>query len=174
MTAPVYPTDPLIDAQRLSLWAQERPLQDLEFAEAVIDAVSTLIRSAGSALWSAATIPARARDIACIVARDYYLNPGQLRSETIGPLTETRAESVLRGLSLSEDQRAELAGLAADVDPTAGVDGLWTLSTTRGPVEMSRTRVGGNVVIWDTRGGWPVEYLDESEAVVFEPDDTVL
>ena len=167
MTAPV---EPLLNQNRLALWAQERPLLDPEFADIVIDAVSTLLRQYGSAAWTAETVPARARDIGYIVAKDYYLNPGLLRSETTGPITETRAEAVLRGLELTLEQQVELQQLAGAA-ATTPVDGLWVLETTRGPVEMHPQAQYRNLVMWDTRGGWPVEYLREDEAFVFMPED---
>jgi len=167
---PAPPLEPLLTQARLAVWAQERPLLDPEFADIVIDAVSTLVRVAGSPAWTAETLPSRARDIAYIVAKDYYLNPGLLRSETTGPITETRAEAVLRGLELTEAQAAELralAGAATGVD----VDGLWSMGFTRDDPIIHRHTLPRNVLLFDTRGGWPVEYLNEEDAVVFFPED---
>lgn len=175
MTTPA-PLPPLLTQERLAVWTQERPLLDPEFADLVIDAVSTLVRQYGQSDWLAETMPARARDIGYVVARNYYLNPGLLRSETTGPITETRAEAVLQGIELTESQKAELAGLASaptGEEGTLGDAGLWGFSTTRGPVEMVGKARPGNVVVWDTRYGWPVEYLDPSEAVVFVPESEV-
>lgn len=165
MTELVPPQTPLLTQERLAIWAQERPLADPDFADLVIEAVSTLVRQYGSETWEPETLPPRARDIAYIVAKDYYLNPGLLRSETTGPITETRAEAVLQGLSLTPEQQAELHTLALTAD--VAVDGLWTLGFSRGPVETHRRRPHGTVLIWDTRGAWPIEFLDESERDVF-------
>jgi hypothetical protein len=161
------PLPPLLDKDRLAIWAQERPLLDPEFADLVIDAVSTLVRGVGDAAWTAETIPPRARDIAYIVARDYYLNPNLLRSETTGPITETRAEAVLQGIQLTDAQRAEIEALVTAAPDQ--LEGIWSLSFTRGPVETSRRVYPNNVVVYDERGGWPIEYLTEDEGVVFEP-----
>lgn len=167
MTEPL-PTDPLLDLTRLALWAQERPLSDPEFADVIIESVTVLLRQYGDPTWTTATLPARARDIGYIVAKDYYLNPRQLRQETTGPLQESLNNSVLNGINLTEEQKSELASLAADTPGT--YDGIWSISTTRGPVEMHRDHRIGNVIIYDARGGWPVEYLNGEDAIVFQPE----
>lgn len=171
MTEPL-PTEPLLTQSRLSLWAQERPLLDPEFADLVLDAVSTLLRQHGDPTWEAATVPARARDIGYVVAKDYYLNPGLLRSETTGPITETRAEAVLRGLELSDVQIAELQQLAG-ANPGAEVDGLWSFGFTRDDSMIHKNTRPRNVVIFDTRETYGIEYLHEDEAIVFWPEETV-
>lgn len=168
-TPPALPTEPLLTPARLAVWAQERPLLDPEFADLIIEAVSTLVRSVGSAYWTAETLPPRARDIAYLVAKDYYLNPTQLRSETTGPITETRAEAVLRGLELTDAQAAELRSMAGG--DAVQVDGLWSFGFTRDDPLIHSQRRAQNVVVFDTRGGWPIEYLDPSEAVVFFPEE---
>jgi len=165
MTDPVQPRTMLLTKERLAIWAQQRPLLDEDFAELVIEAVSTLVWRYGDSDWEPETLPPRARDIAYVVAKDYYLNPTLLRSETTGPITETRAEGVLRGLTLTPEEQAELQDLAANTEVSA--DGVWTLGFTRGPVETNRRRAHGTVIVWDTRGEWPIEYLDESERDVF-------
>lgn len=168
MTEPL-PTEPLLDPNRLALWAQERPLLDPEFADLVIESVSVLLRQYGDATWTTATLPPRARDIGYIVAKDYYLNPRQLRQETTGPLQESVDDSTLNGINLTEEQKAELAGLANQAP--GEVDGLWTMGFYRGmETTMYHQEKPRNALIYDTRGAWPIEYLREDEAVVFEPE----
>jgi len=170
MTTPA-PLDPLLTRERLSGWAQERPLLDPDFADIVLDAVTTLVRQHGSPSWVAETAPKRALDIAYFVARNYYKNPDLLRSETTGPITETRAEAVLTGITLSETEIAELQALAGG-GTGAPSDDLWTLGLERGDdmIHARRPR-SDNLVMWDTRGGWPIEYLNREDAVVFMPED---
>jgi hypothetical protein len=170
MTEPL-PTEPLLVQDRLALWAQERPLLDPDFADLIIEAVSVLLRQYGSALWTAQTIPARARDIGYIVAKDYYLNPRQLRQETVGPLQESLDNSVLGGIRMSEEYQAELAGLATDA--AGQFDGIWLMGFTRGPVETDRTYRGENLLAWDERHAWPIEYLAEEDADAMTPPETV-
>lgn len=169
MTEPV-PLEPLLTPERLSGWAQERPLLDPEFADIVLDAVTTLIRQHGDPTWTAATAPKRALDIGYFISRNYYVNPSLLRSETTGPITETRAEAVLTGLTLSETEIAELQALAGG-GTGAPVEGLWSLGLERGDEMIHKRRHPNNLVMWDTRGGWPIEYLNEEDAVVFMPED---
>lgn len=168
MTEPL-PIEPLLTQNRLALWAQERPLLDPEFADLVIEAVSVLLRQYGLATWTTETIPARARDIGYIVAKDYYLNPRQLRQETTGPLQESVNDTTLNGINLTEEQKAELAGLANSAPNE--VDGLWVMGFYRGiETTMYHQEKPRNALIYDTRGAWPIEYLREDEAWVFEPE----
>lgn len=166
---PPAPTEPLLTLARLSTWAQESPLLDIPLADLIIEAVSVLLRQYGDPTWTTATLPARARDIGYIVAKDYYLNPRQLRQETTGPLQESVNDSTLNGINLTEEQKAELAALA-NTEAPGEVDGLWSISTTRGPVETNRRPSRRDVLIYDTREAWPIAYLDESENFAFQPD----
>lgn len=171
MTTPaILPTEPLLTPERLALWAQESPLQDPVLADLIIEGVTTLLRQYGDATWVQSTLPKRARDIGYIVAKNFYLNPRQLRQETTGPLQESLDASVLTGLDFTEDQKAEIASLANG--PGDGpVDGLWTLGTTRGPVETNQTDRHGSVVVFDTRAEWPIEYLNVEDSIVFFPEE---
>ncbi len=171
MTTPAPPTEPLLSTERLAIWAQQRPLEDPDFAAMVIDAVTVLLRQYGDSDWVMSTLPPRARDIGYIVAKNYYLNPRQLRQETTGPLQESLDATVLTGLNLTIEQQQELAALAGN--QPGQVDGLAILETTRGPVETHRTLRPRNVVIFDERGAWPIEYLNDEDAVVFFPEDVV-
>lgn len=172
MTEPL-PTDPLLTLPRLAIWAQERPLLDTEFADLIIESVSVLLRHYGSAAWTAANIPPRARDIGYIVAKDYYLNPRQLRQETTGPLQESLDASVLNGIRLTEEQKAELIALA---DNAPGeVDGMWLLGFTRGPVETNARPLRPEYLLaWDERHAWPIEYLTPEDADAMTPPDEVV
>lgn len=169
MTTPEPVEEPLLTLPRLSVWAQEDPLTDVRLADLIIEAVSVLLRQYGDPAWTMETLPPRARDIGYIVAKDYYLNPRQLRQETTGPLQESVNNSVLNGINLTEEQKAELASLVTG-GPPGEVDGLFTLGFTRGPVETNRRQGRRDVLIYDTRGEWPIAYLDESENFAFEAD----
>jgi hypothetical protein len=170
MTAPL-PTEPLLLKPRLAVWAQQDPLEDEALADAIIDAVSTLLRHYGNDYWTTANLPNRARDIGYFVAKNYYLNPRLLRQETVGPLQESIDARALTGIDLTDEQKAEVASLAGNV--VGEVGGLWALQTTRGPVETHRQRRHGTVVVYDTReNGWPIEYLNTEDVVVFTPEGT--
>lgn len=128
---------PLVSTAELETWAQRPPgsLTNDPFAIAVLGGVSILVRDAGSADWTSATMPARAKLIAIIAAKNYFLNPTGLKSETTGPLSETRIDDVVHNMELSDTQKAELAELAGEV--VAGASGgLWVQPTTSG--RMSR------------------------------------
>lgn len=174
MTTPELPPDePILTTARLAVWARENPLEDPDFAELVCDAVSTLLREKGSPYWTVTDIPRRARDIGYFVARNYYLNPDLLRSESTGPTSETRAELVLTGIEFTPEQEAEI-GRLADVVGDQVFGGLSIISTTRGPMETGRRRRGGTTYVYDERGAWPLPYLTNEENFVFEPDGVSL
>jgi hypothetical protein len=174
MTEPApLPTEPLLTQAKLSIWAQEGPpLDDPALADEIIEAVSVLLRMYGDPYWEISTLPARARDIGYIVAKDYYLNPRQLRQETTGPLQESLDNSVLHGINLTDEQKAELASLSS-TEPPGTFDGLWSFSTTRDDplIHSGRNSRGGTVVVYDTRGEWPIEYLDGADVIVFVPEE---
>jgi len=76
---------------------------------------------------------------------------------------------VLNGINLTEEQKAELASLAS-VEAPGEVDGIWTMGWTRGPVETNRRPSRRDVLLYDTRGEWPIAYLDETENFAFQED----
>lgn len=169
MTDPLpLPTEPLLTKVKLAVWAQEDPLDDPALADEIIAGVTTLLRMYGDPYWEMSTLPPRASDIGYIVAKNYYLNPRLLRQETTGPLQESVDDRALTGLDLTDEQKAELARLVPDAAGT--FDGLWRIETTRGPVETHRRGRYGTVLVWDTRGEWPIEYLDGEDRIVFGED----
>lgn len=168
---PPLPTDPLLTLVILGRWAQETPLADPDFAELVIATITTLLRNYGDPYWVLATLPDRARDIAYFTARNYYLNPDLVRQESTGPIQTTLDNKVLQGIDFTEDQIREIQSLAT-VSTTSPSSGLWAMSFTRGPVETSQSVRSSNIVLWDTRGGWPVEYLAEGDLDAFGLDET--
>jgi hypothetical protein len=176
MTTPdLPPAEPILDTARLAVWARENPLEDLPFAELVCEAVDNALRDKGDPYWTRENIPRRARDIGYFVARNYYLNPDLLRSESTGPTSETRAELVLTGIDFTEEQILELERLAApDVEGDNRFGGLSVISTTRGPLETGRRRSSGDTYVYDERGAWPLPYLTNEENFVFEPDGVSL
>lgn len=129
----------LLTTAELEVWAR-RPAGSLtgdSFAIAVINAASLLVREAGDLTWSLTTVPQRARLIAIVVAKNYFINPDGLKSETTGPLSETRIDDVVHNMSLTEAQKTELAGLAGE--PVPGEGGLWVQPTGQGRLTRDTT-----------------------------------
>lgn len=128
--------EPLITIPRLAVWAR-RPIEsafDIVFANEVIGAVSTLVRTYGDPAWSIETVPVffpeRADTIAMTTAKSYYINPKGQISDTVGPLSERYIEAVVNNISLTEEQKLELARAAGRDDGEAGTGtGLWVMST---------------------------------------------
>lgn len=150
------PTGPLLTIAELSIWAQRDIDADDPFANSVIDAASMLVRLYGSANWTIESAPPRAKLIATLMARDYFKNPDRITSEGVGPLSERRIDDVARGMVVTDAEKAELAALAAGspiVQPAGGGAELWSITTTRGVVEMDRGRpVGGTRYAYDSNG----------------------
>jgi hypothetical protein len=94
------------------------------------------VRSAGSVYWTHDNIPPRAKNIADIVAKNFYQHDEGEKNTGIGPLTSGYVDWVLQQINLTDDQKAVLAAEAGDaVDDVVDIPGLWVLSTTRGPLE---------------------------------------
>lgn len=124
-------SDPLFTVDEMQDWTPGRTIApDDSFALVLIAATSLVIRDAGDSAWTAATVPERAKLIAILLARDYYVNPDQLISETTGPLTERRVESVVRQITLNEEEKDILAKLASKPLPSKGQ--LFTITMVRG------------------------------------------
>lgn len=171
MTEPApLPTEPLLTPERLGQWAQETPLSDPVLAGLIIDAVTALLRLYGDSYWTVATLPQRASDIGYFVAKNYYLNPRLLRQETTGPLQESIDDRALTGLDFSQEQKDELASLV-DGSPNSAGDELFTMGFTRDDPFTHSGNKHGTVVVYDTRAGWPIEYLNTEDVVVFLPEE---
>lgn len=128
--------EPLIDRDELTKWLRSNApdpsdVEMSDFLDVVVAAAEIVVRDAGSADWTLATVPPRAQLIATLMAKDYFENPDRLISETIGPISERKVDDVVRGMRLSDDERtilAELAGLSPAISTGAGR--LWTLGGT--------------------------------------------
>ncbi len=139
--------EPLITKARLSVWAR-RPIEtdlDRKFADEVIGAVSTLVRTYGDPAWSIEVEPAflheRADSIAMTTAKNYFINPKGQIADTVGPLTERYIEAVVNNISLTEEQKLELARAAGRDDGEAGSGtGLWVLSADTSYSQPIRNR----------------------------------
>lgn len=125
-------SDLLVTPQDIEAWGQLTPgsLVNDVLAIRICNGVSVLVREAGSPDWTAATIPPRAKLIAEIKAKNYYLNPTSLVQEGVGPISERRLDEAVHNMALTEAERATLAELAG----AAGTSdtGLWVQPTGRG------------------------------------------
>jgi hypothetical protein len=132
-------TAPLIDREELLVWLRgtgnapaDDDMEANDFLDVVIAGAEIVVRSAGLETWALPDAPGRARLIATLMARDYFANPDRNISETTGPISERRVDDVVRGMNLSEAERAELALLAGNAPPVAenGAGRLWVLGGT--------------------------------------------
>ena len=137
-------------------------------AQAALDDVSTLIRQIAGKTWTNdagdtldTDLPPIVFTVCCAAARRAYENPKNVRSELIDGYQDTLAGDTVGGVELTADER-KLIEDAASIGGTLA--GLWTLGTTRGPLETA-----GPCDAWDapvmlpTTDGEPIAWLDPSE-----------
>lgn len=150
MTNPAPPplNEPLTTLQELAVWVQEPeiPEDKIAFATNILMGVAVVIRMAGSIYWTHDDVHPRAKLLADIKAKNFYEHPTGATSETVGPLSERYLDEVVEQFKLSDAEALLLASLVTpgeepDGDGTLDT-GLWTLSTTRGPLETHQHRTG--------------------------------
>lgn len=102
-----------------------------EFAEWVLRAASARVRSYTGCDWDDPDeVPESIRVVTVAVAARVYRNPGGYVQDTTGPFTVRLAERAGDGIYLTGDEREILDRYRCRSRPA-----LWSLSTTRGPVE---------------------------------------
>lgn len=164
MTAtPPALNEPLMTIEQLATWVQlpEIPEDRLPFAYMVMEGAAVVIREAGSQWWvypptdplpaGHIVIPARAKLMYDLKAKNFFEHPTGAISETTGPISERYLDEVVQQLQLTQAEKDLLASLASDDgDPaTAPSLAIWALSTTRGPLEThSRVRGVIHVPYW--------------------------
>lgn len=114
--------DPLATAADLEVWLGSS-ITDEARADAVLVAVSALVRSTAGLTWAETTVPDEVSAIVVDVAGHIYRNPSAVRQTTTGPFGVTYA--VVQGLALTDDQKAILRRYGAQAR------GLWSMGTTR-------------------------------------------
>jgi hypothetical protein len=131
----------LITTDDLSVWLDGTVDEDR--AEAVIAAVSSLIRSESGLTWEDTAVPADIAAVAAQVALRVYRNPTGVASETIDGYSARYTDGALAGLYLTPGELRIVRRYRANQR------GLWTLGTTRGdtlgdtvyvPVEGTTTK----------------------------------
>lgn len=143
----------LVTVPELSLWA-EGDSTSIDPADPlalwILEQASILVmEEAGHIEWTAATEGiGRAKIVVANVAKRCWNNADQeLRSAIAGGPSSQVIEAAAYGLMLTDAEIAMIAKVVAAIDAAAGSGpGLWTLPTTRGPVET-------NMYVPDDR--WP-------------------
>lgn len=136
-------------------------------AQAALDDVSTLIRQAAGKTWVTdeevdADVPDIVFTVCCAAAKRAYDNPDNVRTDTYPDYTETLAGDVVGGVELTDTEIKQVQQAAGNSAP-----GLWTLSTTRGPLETAGPCDEYDTpVLLPTDSGDPIAWLDPSELPV--------
>jgi hypothetical protein len=122
------PADPLASLSALEVWLGA-PLcgPDVARAEAVLGAVSSLIRSVAGVTWETDPVPDDVHTVTLEVAARVYRNPSAAAqvSNTTGPFTESKSYSTTPGLYLTAAEKA----IVGRYRPTT--HGLWSMPTRR-------------------------------------------
>lgn len=147
-------------------WCGVAIASDDAFATMVMQRATELVVDAAKAPgWelTPSTAPRGAVLIALRVARRTYLNPDQEVQSAVGPLSARVLDDAAAGMSLTDQEREDIAALAPDGDPTAPT--LFTLRTTRGDVEEYLP----NIELPAAGNGGFVEYAIEGDTSAFDP-----
>lgn len=154
---------------------------DLDRAEALIAAASTLVRAEtgsawvdadGNLEWAATTdeklnlVGDALTSVALAAAGRAYLNPKGSVSEGTGPFTIQRGQEAANGVYLTDSERQTIAAAVA-LQRGSTSPGLWTLGTTRNDLPCSSDigTVGpdGNYYLETTPGGGQVLWADAGQ-----------
>lgn len=152
----------LFTREEFAVWCQQPIAVDDEFATMVMAQATALVVDAAAAPgWELdpSTTPRRAKLIALRVARRTYLNPDQELSSSVGPISASILRDAAAGMTLTEDELAQLLALAPDGDPT---NGLWVQRTTRGDMEDELP-----LVFLPTESGDLIPYAVEGDTSAF-------
>lgn len=173
MTEPAAETvDLLVTPAELEVWVQE-PAGSLAtdvFTLKVLWATSVLIRDVGNENWTYDTIPERAKVIAELVAKNYWLHPEGVIADTTGPITERFIAEVVHNMELTAEQTAIIERLAkqATTPSVSDFGDLQVLSTTRGPLEVQHRGRRPTVYIRDAHGS-AIGYYDPVDSFAYTP-----
>lgn len=151
----------IITVAEFAKWCQttDAAINDDPYALMVMDLVSAAITDeAGRADWDGpTTTPVRVKLIALVVARRAYVNPDQEIAQAVAGGPSVRMiDAAAAGVYLTDEEKAELARLAAIGNPSPPVvsPDLWILPTGRG--ELETTLYLGT----DPESDWMIPYLD--------------
>ena len=102
----------LVENAELAAWARETEasIAGSELAQQCRYWATVQVRTYGSDAWNLANMPARARMIAVLIAKNAYLNPANKTSEGLAVFRDGFREA---DFSISEEWQRELAALAA-------------------------------------------------------------
>lgn len=119
---------PIASWDDLEAWSSQ-PISNVERAEAILAAASTLVRSFTGRMWVDAdgeweeAVTDLQKDqvqtVVVAVAERVYTNPQGATQETVGPFSRSVAAWASLGLSLSDEEKAMLAP-----SNTSGIPGL--------------------------------------------------
>jgi hypothetical protein len=149
----------LLTISELAVWAQETIEPDDEWAAAVLEAASDVVRDAANQpTWLRTTAPPRARQIASHLAARSYKNPDSIVGEgNLGPVGGDRfVEELAKALHLTAAEREEL-GRLGPAGATAG-KGLWVQPFNATPY------TAGDIYLPDDSGSdWQIPYLADGD-----------
>lgn len=141
--------DPLVSTAEFGVWlGQTLAGTDEERAEAILTAVSSLVRSEAGLTWEDEAVPDDIAGVVLEVASGIYHNPRAVKQTSVGDVSATFA--VVSGLSLTQAQKAIIGRYRAQSR------GLWTQGFTRNDL-------GADTVYIPVEGAPPIPWYDGSD-----------
>lgn len=115
---------------------RELTVDEVPRAEALIDYASALVRAYAGMTWAPpADVPAEIVTVVVTMVERATRNPDGLVQETAGPFSRSFAPDAAQRIYLSKGDKAIIRSVA-------GLSGLGTVSTTRGPLETPAVTSG--------------------------------
>lgn len=134
---------PLATVEDLAEWVGEEVPNDDAQALAYLAAASAVVRSYTGRRWvddaGQADAPAEVRTVVVQVAARVWRNPDGYIQDTTGPFTVRWSERIAEGIYLTAGEEDMLA------PHRRGRPAVFTLSTTRGPVETGTVATPGSL-----------------------------
>lgn len=155
------PQQPLISLASLRSWTQETIPDNDPLATMILMGVSIKLWQYGDSSWTPATIPAGAKLIGELKAKNFWQHPTGASREQVDVISESFINDVLLHLNFTDTEIAELASLAGPDDGSAPNLGIWVIETTRGALETHQRSPRGTAY-YDTSWADPFPLLPDS------------
>lgn len=157
--------EPWITVGELAVWTRTQIDPDDPFALMILEASTILVNSATGYAgtedeFTAATAPAMLKVIVGQIAKRNYLNPDQVvREGSLGPIGgDTYAQAYAAGMTLTEEERAEIARISrAAVEGGTSSGGLSVLTFG---VAHNSVRRGGTYLPDSSGSDWMIPYME--------------
>lgn len=133
--ADLTPDQLLLTVADLRSWTGDDIADNDPLALNILAAVSIKLWQYGDKDWTRADLPREAKLIGDIKAKNFWQHPTGAKSEQIDVLSESYVNEVLLQLVFTDMEIEELQRLGGGDGAVESPMKVWTLTTTRGPLE---------------------------------------